>query len=194
MGKSDALIYAPGQVGPGMEVAHTHKGAHRVGMYVAGHQEGKENRALLLYRNGIRPPVHLLIDIPSCFLQLRLQLRQKILDKPLVIASAGGTAFFNQIVSGQAEKGIHHYLAVHHRPGTDILVDAPGARDHADIFLVHHVYRQGAGVDIKRAARHLGSGQQTGFFRGLRGDLAADLRRAAQGRQLFHAVGKAEQR
>ena len=42
MGKSDALIYAPGQVGPGMEVAHTHKGAIALGCTLLAIRKGKK--------------------------------------------------------------------------------------------------------------------------------------------------------
>ena len=45
--------------------------------------------------------------------------------KALVAYSAADYRFEQAFPVPECEKGIHHYLAVHHRPGTDILVDAP---------------------------------------------------------------------
>ena len=97
----------------------------------------KENRALLLYRNGMSTG-------PSAD---RYSLLFSSAPPSTPAEDSGQTTRYcrrwwdcilqsDSIRAGRKEFIIT--LAVHHhRPGTDILVDAPGARDHADIFLVH---------------------------------------------------------
>ena len=150
MGKSDALSIRSGSRWARVwKLLSAHKGAHRVGMYVAGHQEGKENRATAPVPEW-NPSTGPSAD--------RYSLLFSSAPPSTPAEDSGQTTRYCQrwwdcILQSDSiragRKRIHHYLAVHHRPGTDILVDAPGARDHADIFLVHHVYRQGAGIDIK---------------------------------------------
>ncbi|MPN25285.1 hypothetical protein SDC9_172692 [bioreactor metagenome] len=84
----------------------------------------------------------------------RLELRQQRGNKPFQIARAGRAAFLHEIVFRQKRIGVHQHAAIGHGRAAKVLVNAPGARNHADVVFVDHVDGNGACVDVKRAARN----------------------------------------
>ena len=83
-----------------------------------------------------------------------LLLLEKELGEPFIVARRGRAALLDEVEAGKAEERVHHDGLVQHGRSGDVLVDAPGARDDAEILLVGHVHRDGAGIDVEHAACH----------------------------------------
>ena len=73
------------------------------------------------------------------------------MNKPLQISRRGGAALLHQIVSGHAEERILGG-GVYHGVIRNVLVDAPGARNGAEITARDRPRGQRAGVNIEHTA------------------------------------------
>ena len=179
----DALVDAFGQVRPGVAHVQPDEAAPGVGMGVAGHQEGMEDGHKGLRGQGRGPGVHHVVHTAAAGFGLRLRLGQQRLDEPLVVARRGGAGLLDQVVIRQREQRIHLDPSVQHRLPAQVFIDAPGARDHANVLRIQHVHRDGAGVDVEHAPGHRGARLEAAPFSRLLRDMTRDVQRTAQRRQ-----------
>ena len=88
--------------------------------------------------------------------------------------------------------GRHEKVAVLHGGGADVLVDAPGSGDEAELVRAGDPGADCARGDVEQAAGHRGSLGEPRFRCRLRGDAAADLAGLAERGQLVPDVGDSE--
>ena len=175
-----------------MVAVQAHKASLGSGIVIRAVKERQEYNVLIRRPHLGGQPVGVLIHVHPQPLSLLFFLLEEHLGEPLVVAGGGGAALLHQIVLRQSEDGIHHNRAVQHRGFRQKLVNAPGARDNAQVFLIGNIHGHGAGVDIEHAAGNRGAFPEAGTLRGLLAHSAAHIRSVFQGRQASHQILQAE--
>ncbi len=165
MAEDDPFIDGPGDMAATVASGQSDQAARGVRPDARPVQKRQEEQTGFVDGGLSDPRIDLRVRIGAGFLRRLGSAAKELREEPLEVGRRGGASLEHQIVARHAVARRHEDI-VDDRRRRHILIDAPGAKRHAELMLIEQRGGEGAGIDVEQATGHRRAGRQAGELGG----------------------------